>query len=45
MPYRRSRIFAHYIPMEDGHFQLHAYVQVDGEWKRWNTQDCRRLEG
>jgi hypothetical protein len=35
----------HYIPLEDGHFRLDAYVQSDGEWKRWNTQDCWRVEG
>ncbi|MEU6356324.1 DUF1579 family protein [Streptomyces sp. NPDC047072] len=39
----RGMTMDRYTVIDDDHFQLVAYVQVDGEWKRWNTQDCHRV--
>jgi Protein of unknown function (DUF1579) len=33
-----------YLPVDDEHFLIEAYVQDNGEWKLWNTQDCHRTE-
>jgi hypothetical protein len=31
-----------YTRIAEDHFQLEAYVQVNGEWKRYDAQDCYR---
>ncbi|HLL65108.1 MAG TPA: DUF1579 family protein [Micromonosporaceae bacterium] len=31
-----------YTPIDDDHFRLDAYVEVDGEWKLYDVQQCER---
>ncbi|BCB84558.1 DUF1579 family protein [Phytohabitans suffuscus] len=41
-PGTRGMTMDRYSRFDEEHFMLEAFVQVDGEWKKWNTQDCHR---